>query len=203
MNATVFYEMKWVYGTHRLIIGAKGILGMRNITVLALLIGILMTGCGKTWSYNAPVDDDWESKPIAYATPSTYDGAEPPQITLLLKCQPGKNWKEMTIEYGVRDTEKDRSKDYVGKEIEAKASVLAIEKYPITRVDGDTLYFEVPAKSQFAVGTLGEAGAMSIDYPAYLQGEGWVRRYVKLRTSGLNKASSKAGRECKRKYPAE
>lgn len=162
-----------------------------------------MAGCGKTWTYNAPEDDDWESKPIAYATPSTYDGEEPPQITLLMNCQPGKEWKEMTIEYGVRDTQKDSTKKYVGKEVEAKASVLAIEKYPISRVDGDTLYFEVPIKSKFAVGTLGEVGAMSIDYPAYLKEEGWVRRYVKLRTSGLDKATSKASRECKRKYKAE
>lgn len=176
---------------------------MKNMIFLAAILGLLMTGCGKTWTYNVPEDDNWESKPIAYATPSTYDGEEPPQLTLLMKCQPGKKWKEMVIEYGVRDTEKDSSKDYIGKEVEAKASVLAIEKYPIHRVDGDTLYFEVPMKSQFAVGTIGEVGAMSIDYPAFIKDEGWVRRYVKLRTSGLDKAVSKAGRLCKRQYKAE
>jgi len=169
--------------------------------IVATAVAMTLTGCGKTWSYNAPEDDAWEQQAMATAKPSTFEGDVPPQIVFRMECQPdAKTWRDLVMEFGVIDEQQDGAKDYSGQEVEAKASVLAIEHYPITRVDGKAIYFEVPARSQFGAGTVGEAGTMSIDYPVYLKEEGWVRRYVKLRTSGLSKATNKINRECRAKY---
>src|SRR5690625_7813185 len=82
--------------------------------------------------------------------------------------------------YAVADGNQDVAKDYSKQEIIAKASVLAAETYPISRVAGNTIYFEVPLKSRFGTGTISEAGAMSIEYPVYLKDGGWVQRYIKM-----------------------
>lgn len=174
---------------------------MKKWMLMALGAAWLCSGCGSTWNYNAPEDDDWESKPFAAAHPSTYQGDEPPTILLGMQCQPDTHWKEMVAEYGVYDEFQDGHKNYKGQEVEVKATVMAEETFPITRVDGKAIFFEIPVKSRFAMGTFSEAGAMSIDYPVYIEGEGWERRYVKLHTKGIAKALKKAEKECKEKYP--
>lgn len=174
---------------------------MKHRWMIAACAAFFLSACGSTWNYNAPEDEDWETKPFAAAHPSTYQGNEPPTILLGMECQPETHWKEMVAEYGVYDEHQDGHKSYKGQEVEVKASVLAEETYPITRVDGKAIFFEIPVKSRFGMGTFGEAGAMSIDYPVYIEGEGWERRYVKLHTKGISKALRKAERECKEKYP--